>query len=29
LGITITNGAATIALTGPTVTVNEGALAVI
>lgn len=29
LGITITNGAATIALTGPTVTVNEGALEVI
>ena len=29
LGITITNGQATIALTGPTVTVNEGALEVI
>jgi uncharacterized protein involved in type VI secretion and phage assembly len=29
LGITITNGVATIELTGPTVTVNEGALEVI
>jgi uncharacterized protein involved in type VI secretion and phage assembly len=29
LGITITNGQATIAMTGPTVTVNEGALEVI
>lgn len=29
LGITITNGAATIAMTGPSVTVNEGALEVI
>ena len=29
LGITITNGQATIAMTGPSVTVNEGALEVI